>query len=210
GQQHQRAGERGLSHSDDAHAGHAGSDEEVEAQRWCDHADLQVHHDDDAEVDRVDPQLRCDRQQDRSEDEDRRGRLHHTADEQQEDIDEDEELPRLQVPFRDRGRDLTRNPLAGEYKGEEDRSEEHTSELQSRFDLVCRLLLEKKKITAITKAASAAHATHARYSPMCLCALPALIHPTLSIIAGFYPAASTALLDALSLHDALPISAGGY
>src|SRR5699024_11810950 len=27
----------------------------------------------------------------------------------------------------------------------DDRSEEHTSELQSRFDLVCRLLLEKKK-----------------------------------------------------------------
>src|SRR5699024_12158713 len=26
------------------------------------------------------------------------------------------------------------------------RSEEHTSELQSRFDLVCRLLLEKKQI----------------------------------------------------------------
>src|SRR5437868_12877703 len=26
------------------------------------------------------------------------------------------------------------------------RSEEHTSELQSRFDLVCRLLLEKKNI----------------------------------------------------------------
>src|SRR5438067_5228908 len=29
------------------------------------------------------------------------------------------------------------------------RSEEHTSELQSRFDLVCRLLLEKKKIKQI-------------------------------------------------------------
>src|SRR5699024_11568843 len=28
----------------------------------------------------------------------------------------------------------------------DDRSEEHTSELQSRFDLVCRLLLEKKNI----------------------------------------------------------------
>src|SRR2546421_9196605 len=28
-----------------------------------------------------------------------------------------------------------------------DRSEEHTSELQSRSDLVCRLLLEKKKRT---------------------------------------------------------------
>src|SRR5437868_9621105 len=35
------------------------------------------------------------------------------------------------------------------------RSEEHTSELQSRFDLVCRLLLEKKKkkniLTSIPK-----------------------------------------------------------
>src|SRR5438874_9539443 len=30
-----------------------------------------------------------------------------------------------------------------------DRSEEHTSELQSRRDLVCRLLLEKKKKTKI-------------------------------------------------------------
>src|SRR5699024_5360790 len=29
---------------------------------------------------------------------------------------------------------------------EQIRSEEHTSELQSRFDLVCRLLLEKKKM----------------------------------------------------------------
>src|SRR5438067_3736131 len=31
------------------------------------------------------------------------------------------------------------------------RSEEHTSELQSRFDLVCRLLLEKKKKKSKTK-----------------------------------------------------------
>src|SRR5437868_15367935 len=30
------------------------------------------------------------------------------------------------------------------------RSEEHTSELQSRFDLVCRLLLEKKKQFSLT------------------------------------------------------------
>src|SRR5207249_9281178 len=29
---------------------------------------------------------------------------------------------------------------------EEERSEEHTSELQSRFDLVCRLLLETKNV----------------------------------------------------------------
>src|SRR5690349_23840809 len=33
----------------------------------------------------------------------------------------------------------------GTHAAEEVRSEEHTSELQSRRDLVCRLLLEKKK-----------------------------------------------------------------
>src|SRR2546421_9341676 len=31
--------------------------------------------------------------------------------------------------------------------GETSRSEEHTSELQSRSDIVCRLLLEKKNLT---------------------------------------------------------------
>src|SRR5207249_6314262 len=31
------------------------------------------------------------------------------------------------------------------------RSEEHTSELQSRFDLVCRLLLEKKNLSCTEK-----------------------------------------------------------
>src|SRR2546422_2160272 len=35
--------------------------------------------------------------------------------------------------------------LHDEGKGSEQRSEEHTSELQSRLHLVCRLLLEKKK-----------------------------------------------------------------
>src|SRR5690625_6788134 len=33
----------------------------------------------------------------------------------------------------------------------DDRSEEHMSELQSRGHLVCRLLLEKKKTTSMTK-----------------------------------------------------------
>src|SRR2546422_7385949 len=44
---------------------------------------------------------------------------------------------------------------AGESRGigERERSEEHTSELQSRLHLVCRLLLEKKK----TKQKNAAH-----------------------------------------------------
>src|SRR5437868_12489570 len=37
------------------------------------------------------------------------------------------------------------------------RSEEHTSELQSRFDLVCRLLLEKKKRSWQLATANALH-----------------------------------------------------
>src|SRR5438874_6951675 len=51
------------------------------------------------------------------------------------------ERPRCEVPSRicDRGR-RTCNARPGDV-----RSEEHTSELQSRRDLVCRLLLEKKK-----------------------------------------------------------------
>src|SRR5699024_1989162 len=36
-----------------------------------------------------------------------------------------------------------------------DRSEEHTSELQSRFDLVCRLLLEKQKNDRLQKSRAA-------------------------------------------------------
>src|SRR5690349_23123290 len=39
--------------------------------------------------------------------------------------------------------------LAAVGVGTQARSEEHTSELQSRRDLVCRLLLEKKKIKRI-------------------------------------------------------------
>src|SRR2546427_5851154 len=38
------------------------------------------------------------------------------------------------------------------------RSEEHTSELQSQSNLVCRLLLEKKKRTDLDTSALAAHA----------------------------------------------------
>src|SRR5260221_14554911 len=42
---------------------------------------------------------------------------------------------------------LARTPIApADVVGTRDRSEEHTSELQSHSDLVCRLLLEKKKI----------------------------------------------------------------
>src|SRR5437868_12067261 len=50
---------------------------------------------------------------------------------------------RIQVSFDD-GSDYTAR-VVGTDPGGDLRSEEHTSELQSRFDLVCRLLLEKKK-----------------------------------------------------------------
>src|SRR5438874_9820207 len=40
------------------------------------------------------------------------------------------------------------------------RSEEHTSELQSRRDLVCRLLLEKKNNTNHTQTGSSTYSTH--------------------------------------------------
>src|SRR3712207_7290414 len=54
---------------------------------------------------------------------------------------------------RDRGerQPLPRAPLEAPEVGVDDlRSEEHTSELQSRQYLVCRLLLEKKKNTTCT------------------------------------------------------------
>src|SRR5882762_8256273 len=58
------------------------------------------------------------------------------------------------------------------------RSEEHTSELQSHLNLVCRLLLEKKKIRKC--------------------------HFFLSF---FFNDTATTEIYTLSLHDALPISA---
>src|SRR5699024_12811702 len=47
---------------------------------------------------------------------------------------------RSSTPMRNVGDDAP----VGAVLPQADRSEEHTSELQSRFDLVCRLLLEKK------------------------------------------------------------------
>src|SRR5437867_10171698 len=68
-------------------------------------------------------------------------------------------LFRSRLPRRRRGQDLRGHPAprqdrprAAQGPGQEgvrvarrSRSEEHTSELQSPYDLVCRLLLEKKK-----------------------------------------------------------------
>src|SRR2546429_492726 len=61
------------------------------------------------------------------------------------------------------------------------RSEEHTSELQSRLHLVCRLLLEKKKIMC--------HFTYA----------------TSAAFSFFFNDTATTEIYTLSLHDALPI-----
>src|SRR5256885_7497638 len=44
-----------------------------------------------------------------------------------------------------RGRAVAPRPAPPDGRPREDRSEEHTSELQSPCNLVCRLLLEKKK-----------------------------------------------------------------
>src|SRR2546428_2753365 len=52
--------------------------------------------------------------------------------------------PDVVTPCLDRDAVLSAAPAAED--GRFRRSEEHTSELQSRSDLVCRLLLEKKKI----------------------------------------------------------------
>src|SRR3712207_7889395 len=54
-------------------------------------------------------------------------------------------LPRVVDPVRELHTAVVVNSGNHACEGEGDRSEEHTSELQSRQYLVCRLLLEKKK-----------------------------------------------------------------
>src|SRR5438034_7357502 len=60
-----------------------------------------------------------------------------------------------------RGRALTKDAYVADFerfKAKLERSEEHTSELQSHSDLVCRLLLEKKKTSATRPAVEDADA----------------------------------------------------
>src|SRR5690349_22075017 len=58
-----------------------------------------------------------------------------------------DERPRARARLDEDSRTAARAVHVGLHRRERDapRSEEHTSELQSRRDLVCRLLLEKKK-----------------------------------------------------------------
>src|SRR5712664_2656986 len=85
------------------------------------------------------------------------------------------------------------------------RSEEHTSELQSRSDLVCRLLLEKKKTKRVNRY---------RRTLFVHAALLLLVkikpegwerYGLKSWIDFFYNDTATTEIYTLSLHDALPI-----
>src|SRR5437773_2156723 len=78
------------------------------------------------------------------------------------------------------------------------RSEEHTSELQSHHDLVCRLLLEKKK----------AQCVYSHHPPATMTASSTTCPswpPGISTLFSFTDPAPTEIYT-LSLHDALPIS----
>src|SRR6266536_2889609 len=90
------------------------------------------------------------------------------------------------------------------------RSEEHTSELQSRVDLVCRLLLEKKKCRQTGPAATKASAPSVNSSDSSLFSPSWFINRlTKSVdsatICFFFNDTATAEIYTLSLHDALPI-----
>src|SRR4029434_1393180 len=97
------------------------------------------------------------------------------------------------------------------------RSEEHTSELQSHLNLVCRLLLEKKKYRAFDTRCTSRHSishSHVLYAQQ-ICqpythfhsmnALRCFIAPRHFILFFFFNDTATTEIYTLSLHDALPI-----
>src|SRR6266536_848654 len=98
------------------------------------------------------------------------------------------------------------------------RSEEHTSELQSRVDLVCRLLLEKKKKIVITLCDGKKKKIEIDKERIVLCEYYSLLlfsyllfsycshlHSSFLFFFFFNDTATTEIYT-LSLHDALPIS----
>src|SRR5215204_931845 len=91
------------------------------------------------------------------------------------------------------------------------RSEEHTSELQSHSDLVCRLLLEKKKKCASEPATSKhSRASSVRSSSALACSFSTLrgfsrSSSSAAMSSFFFNDAATTEIYTLSLHDALPI-----
>src|SRR5271167_2815718 len=99
--------------------------------------------------------------------------------------------------------------------GVPNRSEEHTSELQSRFDLVCRLLLEKKKTlprpdTALFTAMNAIPSWSldkegGRFVSRHLESVDSGARQWTKIGSFFFNDTATTEIYTLSLHDALPI-----
>src|SRR6478672_3873638 len=97
------------------------------------------------------------------------------------------------------------------------RSEEHTSELQSRSELVCRLLLEKKNrvaALAVVQLIRVGHKVAARTvrddhldDPRDLVyrVVGRVLHPPQVLVGFFFNDAATTEIYTLSLHDALPI-----
>src|SRR6266481_860704 len=97
------------------------------------------------------------------------------------------------------------------------RSEEHTSELQSQFHLVCRLLLENKKETRYPPAGSVHYCTVSRIMfranlmycvsccSTCICEVPPLYQESECKNLFFFNDTATPEIYTLSLHDALPI-----
>src|SRR4029077_7438710 len=97
------------------------------------------------------------------------------------------------------------------------RSEEHTSELQSHLNLVCRLLLEKKKMAPKNRtSANISNLLNSTTQGNCstpLCACLIALHARASILISsvspsffFFNDTATTEIYTLSLHDALPIS----
>src|SRR6266480_274572 len=89
------------------------------------------------------------------------------------------------------------------------RSEEHTSELQSHVNLVCRLLLEKKKTHIIhanrlktTEKKEYTLIYHSVISSSCL-------YLRIFLFFFFFNDTATTEIYTLSLHDALPTSSSG-
>src|SRR6266446_3841218 len=89
----------------------------------------------------------------------------------------------------------------------EARSEEHTSELQSPCNLVCRLLLEKKKKSIPLHRAASHHAhSHDRLLFDCLADFFKIRVDSCFFRFFFFNDTATTEIYTLSLHDALPIS----
>src|SRR5476649_2451563 len=83
------------------------------------------------------------------------------------------------------------------------RSEEHTSELQSHSELVCRLLLEKKKASLFLYSASREAAMAGSY--LIRKFSDAELSELLRLFFFFFNDTATTEIYTFSLHDALPI-----